>query len=259
MASPRPISRRNVPVEIYSEPLFAASPSDGTLRPHTAPERLMGAPGQWNTLGGRGGPGGGAAGSAGGRGEYQRRAARSRNGGLIGGVWSSGGRRRGRAGTGRIGGGIPSAPLSPSSGVNAWWQNETAHQWSGNGGGAVARYPKPHEFLRRSHPTATTATYARSRPAAQHGSTSTLPRTGGWSRAGGRDCVAKAAAAATTGAAADGGGGVDEFWPRTQILGMNAGRLPRQVRQVPVDRPLTAPCGKVGRGRVRTRGMATRS
>lgn len=42
-----------------------------------------------------------------------------------------------------------------------------------------------------------------------------------------------------------------EFRPRTQILGMNLGSLPREVRQAPQDRPLTAPCGEVGRRRVR--------
>eukprot|EP00904_Undaria_pinnatifida_P008802 jgi/Undpi1/5051/HiC_scaffold_19.g08403.m1 len=41
-----------------------------------------------------------------------------------------------------------------------------------------------------------------------------------------------------------GGSGRGDCLSRTHILGMNGGRLPREVRQVPVDRPLTAPCGK---------------
>ncbi|CAM9990190.1 unnamed protein product, partial [Pylaiella littoralis] len=254
---------------------FASSPTEGTLRPHTAPERLMGtAAGQWNPQGGVAGGGGG------GGGEYQRRAARSRNGGLVGGVWASGGRRnRGGAGRGTggscggLGSGVPPPSPSPDSGVNAWWRTGTPQEWggasgggvgSGDGGGGGSRlvtFPKRHEFLRRSHPNATTATYARSsRPISAHkngGTTTTgrLPRTdGGAGSEGG--VSASAAAAATTAdsaaaAAAAAAAGIDAFWPRIQILGMNGGRLPREVRQVPVDRPLTAPCGKVGRRRVR--------
>lgn len=213
------------------------------------------APGQWNLQGGVAGRGG----------DYQGRAARSRNGGLVGGVWASGGRRKqggagrgtGSGGGGLGGGGVPTP--SPDSGVNAWWQAEAAHQWgggsrggSGGGGGGSSRivgFPKRHEFLRRSHPTATTATYARSSLSlsthknGRATANGRLPRPGG-GVGNGRDPSAAAAAAA----------GVDAFWPRTQILGMNGGRLPRKVRQVPVDRPLTAPCGKVGRRRVRTPG-----
>lgn len=176
----------------------------------------------------------------------------------MGGVWASGGRRRREPG-----GGLGVAhPLSPDSGVNAWWKDKTPHQWGGggsadgrgsrtgasnrrSGAGEAPPLPKRHVFLRRSHPTATTATYAASRSGAAH--TNGDARTGG----GGESASTAAAAAARAAASA---AGVDEFWPRTQILGMNGGRLPREVRQVPIDRPLTAPCGKVGRRRVRTRG-----
>lgn len=52
-----------------------------------------------------------------------------------------------------------------------------------------------------------------------------------------------------------GGGEGGDYLPRTHIIGMNGGRLPREVRQVPIDRPLTAPCGKVGRQRVLARSI----
>lgn len=223
------------------------SPGDGTLRPHTAPERLTDAAGQWS-------PQGWAGGDA--NREYDQRASRNRNGGLVGGVWASGGRRRREPG-----GGLGVAhPPSPDSGVNAWWKSKTPHQWGGGGGGGgggadgrgsrteareAPLLPKRHAFLRRSHPTATTATYASSRSGTTHNNGDT--RTGG----GGESTSTAAAPAARAAASA---AGVGEFWPRTQILGMNGGRLPRRVRQVPIDRPLTAPCGKVGRRRVRTRG-----
>ncbi|CAM9895541.1 unnamed protein product [Ectocarpus sp. 4 AP-2014] len=219
---------------------------DGTLRPHTAPERLTDAVGQWSLQGWAGGDA---------NREYDRRASRSRNGGLVGGVWASGGRRRREPG-----GGLRVAhPPSPDSSVNAWWKNKTPHQWGGGGGGGgggadgrgprrrageVPLLPKRHAFLRRSHPTATTATYASSRSGTTHNNGDA--RTGG----GGESTSTAGAAAARAAASA---AGIDEFWPRTQILGMNGGRLPRRVRQVPIDRPLTAPCGKVGRRRVRTR------
>ncbi|CAM9577188.1 unnamed protein product [Ectocarpus fasciculatus] len=200
----------------------------------------MDAAGQWS-------PQGWAGGSA--NREYERRASRSRNGGLVGGVWASGGRRRREPGVAH--------PPSPDSGVNAWWKNKTPHQWGGGGSadgrgsrtgaGEAPPVPKRHVFLRRSHPTATTATYAASRSGTIHNNGDA--RTGG-----GGESASTAAAAAAAARAAASAAGVDELWPRTQILGMNGGRLPRRVRQVPIDRPLTAPCGKVGRRRVRTRG-----
>lgn len=49
----------------------------------------------------------------------------------------------------------------------------------------------------------------------------------------------------------------DDFRPRTQILGMNAGRLPREVRQASLHRPLTAPCVKAGQWKV-VRGYGNR-
>ena len=202
--------------------------------------------------------GGGIGGGGGGGGEYQRRVARSRNGGMIGGVWASGGRRKrgtgGVTGQGRLGGAPPPSP-SRGSGLSAWGGNGTVGQWGSaggggggggggglGGGGGSGRFSKPHEFLRRSRPDATTATYSRSTVATHSGSVTRFPPPDGRAVAG----RGGTAHATTT--------GVDEFWPRTQILGMNGGRLPRQVRQAPADRPLTAPCGKVGRRRVRTRG-----
>ncbi|CAM9853320.1 unnamed protein product, partial [Hapterophycus canaliculatus] len=230
---------------------FACSPSEGTLRPHTAPERLMDTAGR------------GAAQSKG-RGEYDRRAARSRNGGLIGGVWASGGRRR----RGDRGGLERAFSPSPDSGVNAWWKDEMADQrWglssntsgrtsrgrgSGQGAGGVASSPKRHEFLLRSQPNATTATIAKSRSTSLSGGEN--PKIGRIPRPEGGGVTGGTAACAATFA---GAARIDGSLPRTQILGMNGGRLPREVRQAPINRPLTAPCGKVGQRRVRTRG-ATR-
>lgn len=195
-----------------------------------------------------------------GQGEYDRRAARSRKGGLIGGVWASGGRKKrgGRGGLEDI-----NSP-SPDSGVDIWWNTEMADQRGGLGGssgvrrsggkgyrqgaGVAVSFPKRHEFLRRSPPTPSGTMSAKSRSATHYGGgsskTGRVPRTGGGGVA--RGTVTTAATAAS----------IDGPWPRTQILGMNGGRLPREVRQAPIDRPLTAPCGKVGRRRVRTRGAA---
>ncbi|CAN0136281.1 unnamed protein product [Scytosiphon promiscuus] len=226
---------------------FAGNSSEGTLRPHTAPERLMDTAGRWSP-------------QTRGRGDYDRRAARSRNGGLIGGVWASGGRKR-RADRG----GLECAfSPAPDSGMDAWWKNEMADRRAGFGGGSGGRRsaggagvrgvgvavscPRRHEFLRRSQcNTASTTTTAKPR-ASTHAvggksKAGRFPRSGGGGVTGGAtDFAAAAGKAAST----------DGSWPRTQILGMNGGRLPRQVRQASIDRPLTAPCGKVGRRRVRT-------
>lgn len=206
---------------------------------------------QWNPPGGWGGQGVG-----GGRGEYRRRAARSRNGGLIGGVWATGGRKKGNVGgvgmgQGRLGGAPPTSP-SRGSGMNAWGGSGTVRPWGssagfggGGGGGGGGRFSRPHEFLRRANPNATAATLARSRSTTRQngGNITRFPPPPDARGVAGRGGTADAATTR-----------VEEFWPRTQILGLNGGRLPRQVRQAPADRPLTAPCGKVGRRRVRTRG-----
>lgn len=203
--------------------LFTGSASEGTLRPHTAPERL--------------GPG--------------QRAHRHDDDGAP----------RTRGGTGQ--GGVIDRNYSSSTGerFGTWagggvkpWRREGGERNASTGGlennGIFAdkAVPKRHEFLRRPSPADKTG--ACNRAAGRRGDGSLLLRarhTSGTTgnRTGSGGCIR----GGVTSSSAD-----SECCPRTQILGMNAGRLPREVRQAPLDRPLTAPCGKVGRRRVRTRG-----
>ena len=195
---------------------FAGSPSEGTLRPHTAPERL-----------GRGQGG-----------EYHRSAARSRRGGR---ATSDGKFSRNFRG---------SAPFSSSSedgAFDAWrkTENKTRHKTAGGCRStrhSVFRRPSPVVRL----PSTTNAAW-------EQGNEKRTLLKSGWE--GGDADATKDRRAHLAGDGADGtfdcgGSGRGDCLSRTHILGLNGGRLPREVRQVPVDRPLTAPCGKVGRQRV---------
>lgn len=202
---------------------FAGSPSEGTLRPHTAPERLGPCQGE----------------------EYHRSAARSRSG--AGGRHANGGK----------GTTFHRGNYSPERAFDAWpTEKKKARKKSGKGGGSCRtrhnnafRYPSP---VARLPSTASTAWGQRGDKRALLGP--------GWRGGGGgdttRELSSSSASVAGDGAFGGGSGGDSEggdCLSRTHIIGMNGGRLPREVRQVPVDRPLTAPCGKVGRQRVRAR------
>lgn len=131
---------------------------------------------------------------------------------------------------------------SPERVFDAWsTEKKTAHKRSGGcrtRHNNVLRHPSPVSRL----PSATSTAWG-------HGSDKKSLLK---SSRGGGDATNDCSSSANAGGGGFGGG---DCLPRTHIIGMNGGRLPREVRQVPIDRPLTAPCGKVGRQRVRARSV----
>lgn len=121
--------------------------------------------------------------------------------------------------------GYPSARIY-GGGINPWRRNSAGrtntlqqqhNDRSFSISSASSAIRKRHDFLRRSSPS-------RVRPP----STKTMPR---WSSS----------------SVLEPNGG---FYPRTQILGMNGRKLPKEVRQAPADRQLNVACGIVGHWRV---------